>query len=194
MSFIRHHFQVRPIQAADNVSKLSLGKESYTPLKTFLRKAALNFHQYNIAKTYVLIDEPMPNRVLGYITLMNSEIILNKEQRPQEIYASEKYESFPAVKIGRLAIDKSLQGYGYGKDFLKWVINFIRDNVAIHVGCRFLVVDSKQESIEFYKKAGFQFFGLLKEHPSMYLDLFHIHDREEQRVVSTTGDIIREAI
>ena len=53
MSLILPDLQIRQLQYDDNVSKLSLGKESYTPLKIFLRKAALNFHQYNIAKTYV---------------------------------------------------------------------------------------------------------------------------------------------
>jgi GNAT superfamily N-acetyltransferase len=130
-----NRLQLRPILPNDNLSKLSLGKESYTPLKIFLRKAALNFHQCNIAKTYVLADEN--NRVWGYVTLMNSEIILNENQRPQEIYASSRYEAFPAVKIARLAIDKVLQGQGFGNYFLEWSITLVRDKVSPQIQSHF---------------------------------------------------------
>lgn len=119
MSSSQNNFQLRPIQAEDNLSKLSLGKESYTPLKIFLRKAALNFHQHNIAKTYVLVDDEASARVWGYITLMSSEIILNENQRPQEIYASARYEAFPAVKIARLAMIKLCKDKDKDKDMEK---------------------------------------------------------------------------
>ncbi|EKD73100.1 MAG: GCN5-related N-acetyltransferase [uncultured bacterium] len=176
MSSTQHNFQLRPIQAGDNLSKLSLGKESHTPLKIFLRKAALNFHQHNIAKTYVLVDDEVSARVWGYVTLMSSEIILNENQRPQEIYASSRYEAFPAVKIARLAIDKTLQGQGYGKDILEWTVTLARDKISPHIGCRFLVVDAKQDSIAFYEKAGFSLFSteVPDEHPPMFLDLYHV--------------------
>lgn len=174
MSLSPENFQLRPIHENDNLSKLSLGKESLTPLKIFLRKAALNFHQNNIAKTYVLADEAA--RVWGYISLMSSEIILNENQRPQEMYASAKYEAFPAVKIARLAIDKDLQGQGYGRELLEWAITLVRDKISSLIGCRFLVVDAKQDSILFYEKAGFSLFNIEvpDEHPLMFLDLYHV--------------------
>jgi GNAT superfamily N-acetyltransferase len=174
MSLAQENFQLRPIHENDNLSKLSLGKENLTPLKIFLKKAALNFHQNNIAKTYVLADNTA--RVWGYITLMSSEIILNENQRPQEIYASARYEAFPAVKIARLAIDKTLQGQGYGKKLLDWTITLARDKISSQIGCRFLVVDAKQDSILFYKKVGFSLFNIAvpDEHPLMFLDLYHV--------------------
>lgn len=174
MFLTQYNFQLRPIHKDDNLNKLSLGKESLIPLKVFLRKAALNFHQNNIAKTYVLADETA--RVWGYISLMSSEIILNENQRPKEMYASAKYEAFPAVKIARLAIDKDLQGHGYGKELLEWTITLIRDKISSQIGCRFLVVDAKQDSILFYKKAGFNLFQteVPDEHPLMFLDLYHV--------------------
>ncbi len=51
----------RQIQPGDRVRGLSLGDESFWPLKSFLQKQALDFHQQNIAKTYVLVEEsPTP--------------------------------------------------------------------------------------------------------------------------------------
>ncbi|HEV2614516.1 MAG TPA: hypothetical protein VGV92_07385 [Gammaproteobacteria bacterium] len=45
-----------------------------------------------------------------------------------------------------------------------------------HIGCRFLVVDSKPESILFYQKNGFDFFDAdnnrIEEYPMMFYDLY----------------------
>jgi hypothetical protein len=63
------------IQLGDNLGKLSLGNANYTPLKVFLKKVALDFHQYDIAKTYVLAIATTQRRVWGYVTLMSNEIV-----------------------------------------------------------------------------------------------------------------------
>lgn len=65
-------FYLREIRIADTTSKLSLGSSEFTPLKIFLNKSALDFHQHNIAKTYVLIETEIDNpRVWAYATLMS---------------------------------------------------------------------------------------------------------------------------
>jgi len=168
---------LRQIQCNDSTTKLSLGKSEYTPLKTFLKKNAFEFHQYEIAKTYVLVDENLkPPRIWGYITLMNSEILLNEGHRPQETSQTSKYEAFPAVKIARLAIDKELQGLGYGAKLLNWCVSHIKLAIMPYVGCRFLVVDAKRDSVEFYQKSGFVVLNIDKkyteEHPMMFFDLY----------------------
>lgn len=168
---------LRQIECNDNTSKLSLGKSEYTPLKTFLKKNAFDFHQCEIAKTYVLVDEnSVSQRIWGYITLMNSEILLNEGQRPQETSNTSKYEAFPAVKIARLAIDKGLQGSGYGAKLLNWCIGHVKLAIMPYVGCRFLVVDAKSDSVAFYQKSGFELLNIDKkyteEHPMMFFDLY----------------------
>jgi hypothetical protein len=75
-----------------------LGEAAHAPLKTFLKKDALDFHQSEIAKTHVLIKADSL-QIWGYITLTNSEITLNCEQRPLEPISAKSYETFPAVKI-----------------------------------------------------------------------------------------------
>jgi len=170
-------FVLRQIQSTDNTTKLSLGNAHYTPLKIFLKKNAFDFHLYEIAKTFVLVNQnSFPDKILAYVTLMNSEIILNEGQRPQETCATLKYEAFPAVKIARLAVDKALQGKGFGRMLLDWCISHIQLSVMPHVGCRFLVVDAKRDSVSFYQKGGFVFlnteFNHSDEHPLMFFDLY----------------------
>lgn len=169
---------LRPIHPNDNLNLLSLGNAEFTPLKIFLQKNALDFHQYEIAKTYVLVEEnSSAPRVWGYITIMSSEIvILNHDDRPQETLSTSRYEAFPAVKIARLAIDKRLHKQGYGAQLLNWCISHVRIAIMPYVGCRFLVVDSKKNSVQFYAKSGFELLEIdtedSKEYPMMFLDLY----------------------
>lgn len=171
------NFILRQILSNDDTSKLSLGNETYTPLKIFLKKAAFDFHQYEIAKTYVLVNQAASSsRIWGYITLMSSEIVLNEGQRPRESAATSRYEAFPAVKIARLAIDKALQGNGFGTRFLDWCINHVKLAIMPHVGCRFIVVDAKRDSVVFYEKSGFVLLDTESnrsdDHPLMFFDLY----------------------
>ena len=173
------NYILRQIQSDDDTTKLSLGDANYTPLKIFLQKTAFDFHQHDIAKTYVLVNQMLPpSKVWGYITLMNSEIVLYEGQRPQESAATSRYEAFPAVKIARLAVDKTLRGNGFGAMLLDWCINHVKFAIVPHVGCRFLVVDAKRDSVAFYQKSGFILLDTSSnhtdEHPLMFFDL-HNH-------------------
>ncbi len=180
-----NNFILRPISSNDDTKKLSLGNPIYTPLKIFLKKDAYDFHQFEIAKTYVLVEEVSTSRISNspriwaYITLMNSEIDLtgiSNHKYPQETLSALRYTTFPAVKIARLAVDKDLQGKGMGKTMLLWTINYVRLQIMPSVGCRFLAVDSKQQTIDFYKKNGFNILetesNLSSEHPLMFFDLY----------------------
>ncbi|HEV2614517.1 MAG TPA: hypothetical protein VGV92_07390 [Gammaproteobacteria bacterium] len=110
-----NNFFVEQITKLHDVSKFSLGNPSFTPLKIFLKRNAFDFHQHEIAKTFVLINpEHSANRVWGYVSLLTSEILLSKHQRPMETPAASKYNSYPAAKVARLAVDKNVQGQGLG--------------------------------------------------------------------------------
>lgn len=91
--------------------------------------------------------------------------------------SASRYDMFPAVKIARFAIDKSLQGKGYGKKILLWCINHVRLIIMPNVGCRYLVLDAKQNSISFYQRFGFVLLDTgsnrSREYPLMSFDLFN---------------------
>jgi GNAT superfamily N-acetyltransferase len=166
---------IRELRTGDKVKSLSLGKKEHAPLKAYLQKSAHDFHRDNIAKTYVLVDQEENAKVLGYMSLMCSEINLVKEQRPRESKNASRYDVFPAVKIARLAVDSSLQGKGFGFKLVVTAIAMIKDYVMPSVGCRFLIVDSKPGSVSFYQRLGF----VLLDHPEneetqnplMFLDM-----------------------
>ncbi len=173
-------FVLRPLQQGDIVSKFALGDKSKLPLKIFLQKDALTFHQNDIAKTYVLVDKSLSSpRVWGYITIICSEITIGESfDLDEECSRTCKYKTFPAVKIARLAIDKSLQGQGGGSQMVSWCVSVVKEKIMPVVGCRFLIVDAKSEVISFYEKLSFKRLNTennnQSEHPLMFLDLHKI--------------------
>jgi GNAT superfamily N-acetyltransferase len=85
-----------------------------------------------------------------------------------------RYPTLPAVKIGRLAVDKHFQSNGLGRE----ILDFIKDWFTFEnkTGCRFVIVDAlnKPNVLRFYQKNGFAFLsGSDEKDPTrlMYFDL-----------------------
>jgi ribosomal protein S18 acetylase RimI-like enzyme len=162
-------FALREISPDDSVSGLSLGAPEFTPLKTFLRRYAKKFHAANAAKTYVFASST--GKVVGYITLVCSQIEID----PPDGLDDYPHKDFPAVKIARLAIDRHCRGNDLGEQLVQLAVAISTKSVMPHVGCRFLAVDSKQESLRFYEKQGFRILDTetnrSRDHPLMFMDL-----------------------
>ena len=73
--------------------------------------------------------------------------------RKQFFAQGKMFKSYPALKICRLATNKSARGMGIGSMMLNTIIESYRgDNKA---GCRFITVDAYIDAIPFYLKQGF---------------------------------------
>lgn len=167
---------LREIKHSDSPTGLSLGSEEFVLLKTFLRKHAKEFHSANIAKTYVLVpDNGDRPKIWGYISLMCSQITLNGAHDLEDCQAANNYRNLPAIKIARIATDKTIQGCGYGSAMVEVAISIALNDIMPKVGCRFLIVDAKKFAIKFYEQVGFTMLDTEKnrnaEHPLMFIDL-----------------------
>ena len=155
--------------------------ECRTPdLNAFLKEDAFKNQEELISKTYLCY---LFNQLVGYITL-TTDIIKKEEVRGEE-RIDVPYKEYPAIKIARLAVDKKYERKGVG-GFLLLVAVGKAFKISDEVGCRFITVDSKQDSIGFYEKRGG--FGLVKNHknrayPTMYLDILPIN--EEMKAINT---------
>ncbi len=148
---------VRPVHPGDKFSSFALGTKEGQPLKTFLKRHALRYEEQSVARTYVIVDEDhreTPGRVWGYITLVASQVDTTPKTEPQNIDWPAKYH-MPAVKLARMAIDKTVQSKGYGRALVDFAIAHVKEHVARHVGCRLIITDSKKSAIGFYQKLGF---------------------------------------
>lgn len=79
------------------------------------------------------------------------------------------------MKIARLAVDSRFEKRGIGTHLLYAAIGKAL-SISDSVGCRFVLVDSKKESINFYEKFGFKKAVLKKKdmkdnYTPMYFDL-----------------------
>jgi GNAT superfamily N-acetyltransferase len=138
-------------------------------LNEFLKKYAYqNQNRYLIGVTYVI---HINNRIIGYITISAASI------KKVNITANKPYEDIPVLRIARLAADKSYQKKGIGKRLLKFALNKAIE-LKENYGCAGIVVDAKEEAIEFYKKYGFIEMNTLEKHITtpMYLSMKQINN------------------
>ncbi len=116
----------------------------------------------------------------GYITLLTDKLELDE---PILLDEGVQYQSFPAIKIGLLAVDRRAKGAG--RRLVEWAVEYVAAEISPTVGVRFMTVDAlydpdttpPYDASGFYEKFGFQFVDPNESLPSsvpyrtMYLDL-----------------------
>jgi len=65
------------------------------------------------------------------------------------------YKTYPAIKLGRLAIDKKYAKSGVGSYIVGRMLNGVIF-FSKHIGCRFVTVDAYADAKEVYKKLDFK--------------------------------------
>jgi ribosomal protein S18 acetylase RimI-like enzyme len=183
---VDEEFEIRQIEAGDTVTGLSLGDADFQPLKSYLKNEAKLHQAQGLARTYGLfyLGADNPRKVLGYMTLVCGEIAAANAPEAQHLSGGGlyRYPQFPAVKLARLAVDSSQKGHGWGTIFVDMAVGISRNEIASRVGCRFLVVDAKQKSVAFYRKAGFTLLDTdanrERPEPVVFVDLLKVPGSE----------------
>ena len=130
-----------------------------------------------LAATFI-VEDNTSHDILAYFSLLHDKIdrqiadkaIWNKLSR--EIPNAKRRSSYPALKIGKLAVSQTVKTHGLGTlilNFVEW--SFLRERRA---GCRFITVDALREAEGFYAKNFFK--PLVKPAPEdetvlMFFDL-----------------------
>jgi GNAT superfamily N-acetyltransferase len=85
------------------------------------------------------------------------------------------YRKYPAVKIARFAVCQKLEKKGVGRYMLLAAIGKAI-SVSNDIGCRYITVDSKPDSIGFYEKHDFKIVEKYRhsEFPKVYLNMYPI--------------------
>lgn len=167
---------VKQIKPGDRLTGLSLGEAAFTPLKTFLQKHAQKYEAQSLSRTYAAFRSDNA-KVAGYVTLVCGEVVTDDGDDSLVCEPGLKYlyNHYPAVKIARLAVDKSLAGFGLGRALVSLALGQAKRVVCPTVGCRFVVVDSKKEAVKFYEKCGFTLLDTAtnrqRDEPVMFIDL-----------------------
>ncbi|MFT3790234.1 MAG: GNAT family N-acetyltransferase [Rudaea sp.] len=122
-------------------------------LDRFLKELAGQHQRKHFSTTYVLVDDMTPAGILGFYCLsfgaMNLVDLSPAEQKKLPRHP------VPVARMGRLAVDESCRGKGYGalllQNAVKRCLN-VREEIAHYA----LVVDAKNETAaRFYEHFGF---------------------------------------
>ena len=133
-------------------------------LNDYLHKRAKQDVKRKLASCFILADSA--KNILGYYTLSNASI--SKELIPDNLMGKLPYQDLPVTLLGRLAIDGSSKGKGFGKLLL---IDAFQRSFAIssQVASVAIIVDPIDNNAEaFYKKYGFI---LLQDSSRMFLPM-----------------------
>jgi len=122
-------------------------------LDAWLRQTAQQHQRRGISKTFVAVADDAPSRILGFYALTACEVLT--EALPPDL-AKKLPRKIPGIRLGRLAVDRSMQGQGLGELLLVDAIARAR-RVLEHVGVHALFVDAKDEqAAAFYRQYSFR--------------------------------------
>jgi len=168
---------------------------SEADLNEFFKKDAGNYNAELLGKTYCFTSKDNPPKVVCAFTVSNDSLNLEpisrsaKKRVDKAIPYPKRMKTYPAVKIGRLGVNKDFQRQGVGSGLM----NFIKAWFSApenKTGCRFIIVDAynNPDSLNYYQKNEFKFLHVTEETEKeqydksklntrlMYFDLFKLID------------------
>ena len=159
MSFeeFKQKYVVHKMGEQEIVSFFDCGDED---LNDFILTDAPLYRKEKLSVTYTVCEKVAVDKVVAFFSLSNDRISVsdfeNKtkyNQFSRRFNNSKRLKSYPAAKIGRLAVQSSAKRNNIGSTLL----DFIKSYFAIDnkTGCRFITVDAYSAAIPFYIKNGF---------------------------------------
>jgi hypothetical protein len=147
----------------------------------FLVSDAPIYIEQNICQVKLLLHKQTAD-IIGYMALNSDSFKLDEEEKLKEGLEI-PYNSVPALKIGKLAINTKYKDKPYGSFMLWLALGFAEQLNRLGIGCRFIIVDAdvehNPETPAFYKKNGFVYNEKMNERRkkqprslSMRLDIF----------------------
>ncbi|EQC00167.1 GNAT family N-acetyltransferase [Photorhabdus temperata] len=85
-------------------------------LNTFLHRHARQSHERGGAKTFLAVDAANSKKILGFYSLSPASVAY--ERTPEVIKQGLARHEVPVFRLGRLAVDQSVQGAGLGGQLL----------------------------------------------------------------------------
>ena len=149
---LTEHYPIKPFDCEDE------------DLNDFLFNEAVPYQKELLATTFVMEND---KQTLGYYSLLNDSLQLKEEMftsksqfrkflRELVPYPKRHLKTIPALKIGRLAIDKTFKGKGLASVIMANIISkCIKMNEE--QACRLITVDAYKQAVPFYQKMGFKF-------------------------------------
>jgi len=122
-------------------------------LNDFLKRYALQNLKKNISVTIVAVSEENRKKILGYYSVSMAQV--DFEDLPADLAKGIPRYPVPAMRMGRLAVDRASQGAGLGGALLRQAL-YRALELSREVGTCIILVDAIDENAKrFYEKYGF---------------------------------------
>ncbi|WP_295405306.1 GNAT family N-acetyltransferase [uncultured Thiocystis sp.] len=146
--------RIRRLEPSDDRRRFASGNPDLD--RFFQRFAGQNQFRHHLGVTYIAVAE---DGILGFVTVAPSEIEIDAltEERRRQL---PRYP-LPVLRVARLAVAEHAQGCGIGKALLRFALDLAR-RTAEEIGCIGVVVDAKPDAQAFYRRYGFEPFGVLE--------------------------------
>jgi GNAT superfamily N-acetyltransferase len=138
-----------------------------TDLNDFLANDAAIYQKERLAVTHLLASHTgEPTEIAGYCCLLTDKLVFdlsNGEKRKfwkifnkkNKIHFNKHRKTYPAIKIGRLAVSTAFAGNGLGSHLIEHIIAMVIG--MNNIGCRFITVDAYKNAFDFYLKNHFDY-------------------------------------
>lgn len=113
-------------------------------LNEFLRRYARQAHEHGGAKTFLAVPDNDATRILGFYSLNPASIAFSLA--PDAIKRGLARHDVPAFRLGRLAVDRSMQRKGLGGQLLMAAGRRCL-RASLEVGGVALLIDAKNEAV-----------------------------------------------
>ncbi|ARJ41006.1 GNAT family N-acetyltransferase [Pantoea alhagi] len=133
------------------ISHFDCGKAT---LNKFLIEHLRRQHNGKVLRAYVLKNHEADPKILGYYTLSGGSF--ERSTLPSRTQQKKiPYKNVPCVTLGRLAVDKTLQGQGWRSTLVSHAMSVVY-NASLAVGIHGMFVDAlDDEAKQFYTSFGF---------------------------------------
>jgi hypothetical protein len=149
--FVPSDLSVKKLDAQTDLSGFDCSESDDLGLDEFIHKEALDYQKESMGITYLFYNS---DEIVGYITVAMGSIGVKMTTLRLDIFGDKI--RYPAILLGRLAVQNGLRRRAVGKCMTLWCIGFAQ-KLSVEIGCRFVVLVTKGESrIKFYGECGFQ--------------------------------------
>ena len=147
-------------------------------LDEFFTEDAPKYHDAKLGKSYCFVLDEDPSVIVCAYTLSNDSVHVKglpgsrKKKVNSHIAHQKQMRRYPAILIGRLAVNELFADKGVGSELLSLLkyLAVLPDNLA---DCRFLAVDAKNEEkpLHYYEKNHFEYLYSSEEQEADNLEL-----------------------
>ena len=156
---IKNNYYFENLTAEHDVSDFDCGDED---LNDFLKNDALELQNSGLNVTKLIIYD---GEIIGYTSLLTDVLVLKNIQDEKlrvtikgQLGIKSKNRHLPAIKIGRLALDKKYSNKGIGSHILRNILINMKKFSKSEVGFRFIIVEGYAKAFNFYvAKNGFKY-------------------------------------